>query len=737
MEDEAYVLSLYREYCSNPNCEHVPFDQWRGENAALILATSARKKSAGGGSKAPIMGVYEGTPGMPSASYGIPTAHKTPAAAAPAPMKTTKCPYCHHNEDEKKAEDEDGTLQTEGPFSKIKSLVSSAAGGKSLSGQLIEMVKSLLAFKDREPAKMESDRQAYVADIRRALETELMRKKRLSQQQAGDLIGVWGERWAYLWEAYVVRSRDSYKAVRMEAKISGGKKEFSANDIASAVAAILDATVKGASNINELELASTMLTNMVEIARRTGDDGIQLLAGVFGVAAAAAPSEAGTLPSEMKKTRGRPDNQYEEEQELIEALRAEGVSEDGINIVVGSLGVRSMDDLLVHAGSKYVGADDQGWTTSFSTHFKSRGGTFDDMQKIYKVAIHASKERIMGTDHKKKKDVGDGKKYGHLGRMFGTSLRTHLGNEKARMAATAFKRGAERAMLASAADMDDIVEADEERPTENSELADFVETRASLLGLAADESYIMLMPDASVEPGLKARLEAMTADDASRFVQAHAAPLSSLSTDGSGISHIQTRAGQKYVLVQVDSEPAMIYNADEATGARVEETGAAQVGPALQKNGGRLFFIFFRRSFVKPGEKMAPTAGRQHAQLHYELSRVAHLTTFAKLAHDTGLDKQLASGQGPYTVFAPKNSAFTKELLAKLPKDRSEQLRILQNHVIGGALTRASELNGTKQTLGGKEVTIDAARGTINGVRYRLERRSPVLVVYEIDNVLL
>ncbi len=642
MADEAYVLSLYREYYSNPNCEPKSLDQWKAENAALILATTSRKKSTGGGGgKAPILGVYEGSPGMPPASYGIPTSNKAPASApAPAAMVTTECPYCHHNNEKK--EDEDGTLQTEGPFSKIKSLVSSASGGKSLSGQLIEMVKSLLAFKDREPAKMESDRQAYFADIRRALETELMRKKRLSQQQAGELIGVWGDRWAYLWGAYVVRSRDSYKAVRMEAKIGGGKKEFSANDIAAAIASIVDATIKNTGSINELELANAMLSNMVEIARRTGDDGIDLLEGVFGK-----PADPQTIHTDKKMPHTLP---YEAER-------------------------------------------------------------------------------------------GRGEKYGHLGRMFGTSLRAHLGNEKARMAATAFKRGAERAMLASAADMGSIddAEASDERPSENSELADFVETRASLLGLAADESYIMLMPDASVEPGLKARIEAMTADAASRFVQAHAAPLSSLSSDGSGISRIRTLDGKKYVLVQIDSEPAMLYEANPATGARIEETGAAQVGSAIQKNGGRLFFIFFRRSFVKP-DQMTATAGKNngggHEQVHRNLSSVSHLSTFAKLAHDTGLDKQLSVG-GPYTVFAPKNSAFTKELLGKLPKDRSGQLRILQNHVVADSLTRSSELDGRRQTLGGKEVTIDAARGTINGARYKLEKRSPGLVVYEIDNVLL
>ena len=76
------------------------------------------------------------------------------------------------------------------------------------------------------------------------------------------------------------------------------------------------------------------------------------------------------------------------------------------------------------------------------------------------------------------------------------------------------------------------------------------------------------------------------------------------------------------------------------------------------------------------------------------------------------------SGEGPFTIFAPSNSAF-----AKLPKGTVESLlkpeakeklaAILKYHVVAGKVMAADVKAGKVKTLNGKELTISIADGKV------------------------
>ena len=608
--DNQRLLALFEEYRnSNPYVGSTTFEQFKEEMYGIsctkppeVVAVMAETDAKTSGS--PVQGVYKQNPGMPPASTGIPTSSKA------APMVASKCPYCH------KHDGDDGELDTKDVFGKLKSVVV-GGHGKKIAIQLEEMVKSLIAFKGQ-GRKLEEDRAAYFSDVRRALETEIMRKKPATQEQAQDLLARWGDRWNRLWTEFVVPSRQAFRNVRLSP--GKGKKQFSSSDIASAVYALIDADMKDAAP-NELDLAREMLSAMAETAKLTGEEGIDVLGGLFGGAASAPPP-----PTEYEQT---------------------------------------------------------------------------------------------------------------MGKMFGTAMRTHLGGEKARMAASAFKKGAERAMMAAAADGDemDFSSADSEPLSKNGRLAELIDSRSSSLKLAPEESYIMLLPDESVEPEMLDKLDSMSPDEAANYVRAHAVPIESMKQEPDGVTRFVTMAGKAYVLIQLGDEVPVIYDVD-ASGKRSEDRPAAQVGGPIHKSGGRLFFMFFRRQFIKPEEArtvmIASAAkkgggGSAHSAAHNELASHSHLSAFAKMAHDSKVDQTLSH----HTVFAPRNSALTKPVAA----DR--QRRVVESHIVKGRLERTSELNGRKHTLAGTEVVIDASRGTVNGIKYKLVKAHPNLVIYEIDSPLV
>jgi uncharacterized surface protein with fasciclin (FAS1) repeats len=100
----------------------------------------------------------------------------------------------------------------------------------------------------------------------------------------------------------------------------------------------------------------------------------------------------------------------------------------------------------------------------------------------------------------------------------------------------------------------------------------------------------------------------------------------------------------------------------------------------------------------------------------------ASLSTLARLLTTAGVVS--LSDPGPWTVFAPRNSAFDKlpegelERLS-LPENRAELARIMQLHVVSGRYLAADLVNRTTTlaTASGLNVIVDGFNGiNIGGV---------------------
>ena len=75
-------------------------------------------------------------------------------------------------------------------------------------------------------------------------------------------------------------------------------------------------------------------------------------------------------------------------------------------------------------------------------------------------------------------------------------------------------------------------------------------------------------------------------------------------------------------------------------------------------------------------------------------------------------------GAGPFTVFAPNNAAFAKlpagtvdDLLK--PENKDKLTAILKNHVVAGQVMAADVKAGAVPTLGGGDVVIAVADGSV------------------------
>ncbi len=84
------------------------------------------------------------------------------------------------------------------------------------------------------------------------------------------------------------------------------------------------------------------------------------------------------------------------------------------------------------------------------------------------------------------------------------------------------------------------------------------------------------------------------------------------------------------------------------------------------------------------------------------------LSTLTKLLNDAGLTETL-KGPGPYTVFAPTDDAFKAvpaKTLDALAKDKALLTSVLTYHVLPGAVTSATVVNGPVKTVQGAPVAI-------------------------------
>jgi len=89
--------------------------------------------------------------------------------------------------------------------------------------------------------------------------------------------------------------------------------------------------------------------------------------------------------------------------------------------------------------------------------------------------------------------------------------------------------------------------------------------------------------------------------------------------------------------------------------------------------------------------------------------------TFASAMKSSGLAKSLEA-DGPYTIFAPEDSAFDKlppDTKAALFKDKNKLAQVLAYHVIPGKVMVADVKPGKVKTLEGSSLTLSSDNGKV------------------------
>lgn len=144
-----------------------------------------------------------------------------------------------------------------------------------------------------------------------------------------------------------------------------------------------------------------------------------------------------------------------------------------------------------------------------------------------------------------------------------------------------------------------------------------------------------------------------------------------------------------------------------------------------------------------PGPTPPDTPDVDRPDLVSILNDAANFTTLASLLKASGLETTL-QGEGPYTIFAPTNTAFSglpagslDDLL--LPENRAVLSALLSYHVIPGRVMIAGVEAGPRTTVHGATVTLaaTAAGPTVND---NAVTRSDILanngVIYVIETVM-
>ena len=116
--------------------------------------------------------------------------------------------------------------------------------------------------------------------------------------------------------------------------------------------------------------------------------------------------------------------------------------------------------------------------------------------------------------------------------------------------------------------------------------------------------------------------------------------------------------------------------------------------------------------------------------------------TFLAAANAAGMTETLKKS-GPYTVFAPSDSAFNQlppGTVDSLMKDKAKLAEILSHHVIPGKVTVADVKPGKVQTLQGDTVTLKSDNGKVtvdNANVIQSDLMADNGVIHEIDAVVL
>ncbi|MBS0654642.1 MAG: fasciclin domain-containing protein [Verrucomicrobia bacterium] len=127
----------------------------------------------------------------------------------------------------------------------------------------------------------------------------------------------------------------------------------------------------------------------------------------------------------------------------------------------------------------------------------------------------------------------------------------------------------------------------------------------------------------------------------------------------------------------------------------------------------------------------------------YPLLAKPELSTLVMLVQKAGLG-DFFKGTGPFTVFAPSNSAFEKmdpaafEALQK-PENRGTLIDLINYHVVMGAYPSNELKSRSYRTVNGKDIEVKNENGkiTVNGANVvQTDIKGPNGVGYIIDTVL-
>lgn len=133
---------------------------------------------------------------------------------------------------------------------------------------------------------------------------------------------------------------------------------------------------------------------------------------------------------------------------------------------------------------------------------------------------------------------------------------------------------------------------------------------------------------------------------------------------------------------------------------------------------------------------MIPPGGN----LVFVLDNIDLFSTLVDAVREAGLVEAL-SGPGPFTVFAPTNTAFSKLTPDERKKVVNNLEKVLKYHVVSGTFCSIGVINGNVKTLEGQNVRIDrTSRGTIlvnNAKVIAADASVTNGVVHAIDAVLL
>jgi uncharacterized surface protein with fasciclin (FAS1) repeats len=122
-----------------------------------------------------------------------------------------------------------------------------------------------------------------------------------------------------------------------------------------------------------------------------------------------------------------------------------------------------------------------------------------------------------------------------------------------------------------------------------------------------------------------------------------------------------------------------------------------------------------------------------------------NMTTLKKTVLASGLD-QVLSGKGPYTVFAPTDSAFEKldkSVMANLlkPENKTKLVDLLNHHVVIGKINFIDLKDGEKlKTVNGKNLVVHVKDGnaSVDGAKIQShDVQASNGVMHSLDTVML